>query len=117
MGLRTMLLLMLLAALAQGAWVESTLDAPGGDIGGLGWENGSLWAVDRSLDRVYEIDPSSGEVIQSFDMSISSSQNPTGLAVENGVVYVGTWDNSTTGYVYKYNLSGGYQGVVSMCGG
>ncbi len=113
----TLALAVFAVSLAWGAWIEQTLDAPAGLITGLGWENGSLWAVDQNLDRVYEMDPSTGEVTGSFDISIYSTQHPTGLAVENGIVYVGTWSGGTTGYVYKYDLQGGYLGVVSMCGG
>ncbi len=112
-----LLLTALSVSLAWGAWIEETFDAPAGMVTGLGWEDGSLWAVDSNLDRVYELDPGSGEVIGSFDMSPYSGQYPTGLAVENGIVYVGTWNGGTTGYVYKYDTEGDYLGVVSMCGG
>jgi outer membrane protein assembly factor BamB len=113
----TLLLMALSVSLAWGAWIEQTIDAPAGLVSGLAWEDGNLWAVDQNLDKVYEMDPSTGDVISSFDISIYSTQHPTGLAVENGIVYVGTWSGGTTGYVYKYDLQGGYLGVVSMCGG
>lgn len=114
---RAALAVILLAALAPAKSIVETLDAPAGDIAGLGWENGILWALDAETRTVYSIDPSSGMVTSSFVTAISPSFEGTGLAVENGYVYAGAWDNGTNGYVYKYDTSGGYIGAVSMCGG
>jgi hypothetical protein len=114
---RALALLVMLSIMVSAKSIVATFDAPSGDIAGLGWESGSLWAVDAMLKTVYEIDPSSGDVISSFQAAVATGFEATGLAVENGYVYVGSWNNSTSGYVYKYDCSGSYLGAVSMCGG
>jgi len=116
--MRTVIALaMVLFALASAKSVVNTFDAPAGDISGLGWDSGSLWAVDAMEKTVYRIDPSSGVVTSSFPTAVMSGYEATGLAVENSYVYVGAWDNGTNGYVYKYDFSGTYLGAVNMCGG
>ncbi|MBD3278810.1 MAG: hypothetical protein GF388_10970 [Candidatus Aegiribacteria sp.] len=111
------LVLALTIALAAGKSVVDSFDAPDGDISGLGWENGELWGLDAFNKVVYRIDPTSGNVIDSFSVGISSSYEGTGLAVENGTVFVGAWDNGSNVYVYKYDTSGNYIAAYSMCGG
>ena len=96
-----------------------TLDAPDADISGLAWGDGKLWAVDEVTDSVYSIDPASGAVLSSFYVSHSGTYFLTGLAFSeySDLVCVGLWNNSTTGYIYKYTPSGSFAGAVSMCGG
>ena len=96
-----------------------TLDAPDTNISGLAWGDGKLWAVDEVTDYVYSIEPTSGSVLSSFYVEHPSTIFPTGLAYSefSDLVCVGLWDNSTTGYVYKYSPSGTFDGSVSMCGG
>lgn len=108
---------MILFALASAKSVVLTLDAPSGNIAGLGWDSGDLWAVDALTKTVYRLDPSSGEIIDSFPTAVASGYEATGLAVENGYVYIGSWDNGTNAYVYKYSYTGSYLGAVYMCGG
>lgn len=99
--------------------VVLTLDAPDTNISGLAWGDGKLWAVDEVTDYVYSINPASGAVLSSFYVAHPSSYFPTGLAYSeySEFVCVGLWNNSTTGYVYKYTPEGVYSGSVSMCGG
>lgn len=113
----SILALVLAMTVAAGKSVVDTFAAPAGDISGLGWENGELWALDAFNKAVYIIDPTSGNVLDSFSVNISTGYEGTGLAVENGTVFVGAWDNGTNGYVYKYDLSGNYISAHSMCGG
>ncbi|OPL20122.1 MAG: hypothetical protein AVO35_01325 [Candidatus Aegiribacteria sp. MLS_C] len=114
---RSLFAVLLLAALAPARSIVETFDSPAGDISGLGWESGTLWALDAVNKMVYAMDPSSGQVTGSFTAAIATGYYGTGLAVENGYVYVGAWNNATNGYVYKYDTSGGYLGAVGMCGG
>ncbi len=112
------LFLVLSAATANS--VVLTLDAPDTNISGLAWGgDGQLWAVDEVTDYVYSIDPASGAVLSSFYVAHPSSYFPTGLAYSeySDLLCVGLWNNSTTGYVYKYTTSGSYEGSVDMCGG
>ncbi|MBD3369564.1 hypothetical protein GF402_04285 [Candidatus Fermentibacteria bacterium] len=114
---RVLVLVLALAAVGAAKSVVLTLDAPCNNVCGLGWEDGKLWAVDEVSDMVYQLDPTNGDILSSFDASISSSYDATGLAVENGYVYVGAWNGYTSAYVYKFNESGGYLGATYMCGG
>ncbi len=98
--------------------VIQTLDSPSGDVAGLGWEDGNLWAIDAFTNEVFKIDPVSGDVLTNFTANnVATGYDATGLAVENNYVYIGAWNNATNGYVYKYDCSGIYLGAVSMCGG
>ncbi|MCK4807725.1 MAG: hypothetical protein KAT09_08760 [Candidatus Aegiribacteria sp.] len=107
-----------LFAIAPAKSVIQIFDSPTGDIAGLGWEDGTLWALDAFTKEVFNIDPGSGNVLDSFTSTIiPAGYEATGLAVENGVVYVGAWNNSTNGYIFKYDYSGTYLGGVNMCGG
>jgi len=102
-----------------GKSVVLTLDAPDTNISGLAWGDGKLWAVDETTDYVYSIDPVSGDVESSFYLDHPSVYFPTGLAYSetHSLVLVGLWNNSTTGYVYKYTPDGTFSGSVDMCGG
>jgi len=114
---RLLVLSLVVATIAGAAWIENTIPAPAGAITGLGWEDGDLWAVDANLDTIYRLDPEDGTVLDSYGITVPSGQHPTGIAVENGYVYIGTWNSSTTGYVLKYSPDGDYLGSVNMCGG
>lgn len=99
--------------------IDRILDAPGNEVTGLAWSSGYLWAVDEGSSSVYRLNPQTGDMMDSFVMTYSGSVSATGLAVSetHGLVLVGLWNGSTTGYVYKYTLTGGYVGSVDMCGG
>lgn len=107
----------ILPALAFGQAVIDEIDAPGNNITGLAYYDGYLWAVDQVSDYVYKVDPATGDVVSSFQCTPPSGFHPTGLAYGQNLVYVGMWNNGTSGYVYKYTPTGGYAGAVDMCGG
>ena len=107
----------ILPALAFGQAVLDEIDAPDGNITGLTWHDGYLWAVDQTSDYVYQLDPTNGDVVSSFSCTPPYGFFPTGLAYGQNLVYVGMWNNGTSGYVYKYTAGGSYVGSVSMCGG
>ncbi len=113
----TVMVVLSIFALAGAKSVVKTFDAPSGDISGLGWNDDILWAVDALNKKVYKIDPSSGDVTGFFTISVAAGYQATGLAVQNGYVYIGAWNNKKDAYVYKYNCSGSYLGSVNMCGG
>jgi outer membrane protein assembly factor BamB len=115
---KVVLLFLIFAAAASAKGIVSTIDAPDTNISGLAWGNGSLWAVDAVTDYVYELDPATGTVISSFYFNHTTTIVPTGLAYSEGqnMLYCGGW-YGTTGYVFKYNPDGTYQGMVDMCGG
>ncbi len=104
-------------AITSAKSIVQTFDSPAGDIAGLGWEDGNLWATDAFTKEIYRIDPGSGNVLDSFTTIVPPGYEATGLAVENDIVYIGAWNNSTNGYVFKYDYSGTFIGGVNMCGG
>ena len=116
---KLLIVLLVLSALVSAKSIVLTLDAPDTNISGLAWGDGKLWAVDEVTDYVYSVNPATGNVESSFYVSHSSAYFPTGLAYSetHNLVLVGLWNNSTTGYVYKYTPTGTFSGSVDMCGG
>ena len=96
--------------------VITTFDAPDTNISGLGYGAGSLWAVDRTTEFVYQIDPANGTVLNSWYLSQNGTKIPAGLTFANNTVYVtgGNPPNLTASYGYRYNTSGGYLGSFSL---
>lgn len=113
----TIILTIILIAIAPAKSIIQTIDSPAGDICGLGWEDGTLWATDSFTKEIYKIDPVNGDVLNSFTTIITAAYEATGLAVENDIVYIGAWNNTDNAYVYKYTESGTLTGAVGMCGG
>lgn len=95
--------------------LDRTLDAPGGDITGLGYGNGSLWAVDRASKTIYELDPNTGSVSNSWAVTQTGTKIPTGMTFLNNYVYVCAGAASgTAAYGYRYTTSGSYVGSFSL---
>lgn len=111
------ILTIILFVIAPAKSIVQTFDSPTGDISGLGWGDGNLWATDAFTKEIYRIDPVTGDVLNSFPTIITAAYEATGLAVENGIVYIGAWNNTDNAYVYKYDYSGTLTGAVGMCGG
>ncbi len=107
--MRALLLLALVPAIAFGASVVKTIDAPDSGIAGLAWGSGSLWASDGGTGNVYELDPADGTVLSSF---YCDNGTPGGLAHMSGDLHVLNSESGTyVGYVYKYSEGGSYQGA------
>jgi len=108
--------LVLLAGTAMAATqIVATLDAPDTNITGLGFGNGSLWAVDHDTEFAYRVNPATGAVEHSWYCS-NSTQVPSGLTYANGTIYIsmGNPPNLTSSYAYRYNESGVYQGQFDL---
>jgi hypothetical protein len=95
--------------------VVSTIDAPDTNISGLGFGDGSLWAVDGVTEYAYKIDPTSGTVQNSWYCA-NSSRVPTGLTYAGGTVYIimATVAAQSDSYCYRYNSSGTYLGQFDL---
>ena len=117
--MKVILILLALMSMAYGHSIVQTFDAPDTNITGLAWGDGKLWAVDEVTDYVYSVNPATGAVESSFYVDHPVVYFPTGLAYSESqsMVLVGLWNNSTTGYVYKYTPAGAFLGSVDMCGG
>ncbi len=94
--------------------IVSTIDAPDTNISGLGYGNGSLWAIDMVTEYAYELDLS-GAVLNSWYCE-NGTKVPSGLTFANNTVYIsmGNTPNLTISYCYRYNDSGDYQGQFSL---
>ena len=95
--------------------VVHTIDAPDTGISGLGFGDGSLWAVDGTTEFAYEVDPSDGTVLQSWFCE-NSSKVPTGLTYAGGKVYIAmaTPPDGTYAYAYRYSSTGSYEAMFSL---
>jgi len=101
------------ACLAQPQIVQ-TIDAPDTGISGLGYGDGSLWAVDGTTEMAYEVDPADGTVLESWYCE-NSTKVPSGLTFAGGNVYIVMATTSGTyAYGYRYTQSGSYQASFSM---
>ncbi len=96
--------------------VDRTLAAPDGDITGLGFGEGSLWAVDNVSETVYRLDPVTGSVEDSWVCTQTGSRIATGLTFASNAVYVAaaTGSSYSDPYCYRYSTSGGYLGSFDL---
>ena len=95
--------------------LDRTLTAPDGNITGLGYGEGYLWALDKTSETIYKLDPITGSVENSWVCTQTSSRIPTGLTYLNGYVYVcaGTATGTDT-YGYRYTSAGAYVSSFDM---
>lgn len=106
-----LLILLLIFSFCLAAPVlDRILTAPDGDITGLGFGEGYLWAVDQTSETVYKIDPVTGSVENSWVCSQTGSRFPTGLTYANNQIYVAAVSTSSGNdpYCYRYSSSGAY---------
>lgn len=114
-----MLILFLLATAAAVCTadpvVDRTLDAPDGNITGLGFGGGYLWALDKTSETVYRMDPVTGAVSLSWVATQTGTKIPTGLTYLNNYVYVAAGTaTGTAAYAYRYSSSGSYVSYFSL---
>ena len=104
--IRNCICILLVPALAFGASIVQTFDAPDTGITGLGYGNGSLWAVDGTTQFCYQINPANGSVISSFYVVSLYNDDPYGLTFTNNSVYISMVNGTTSGRIYRYDTSG-----------
>ncbi|MCD4774463.1 MAG: hypothetical protein K8S15_00250 [Candidatus Aegiribacteria sp.] len=90
--------------------IDLTLTAPDGDITGLGFGEGHLWAVDQNSNYIYKLNPSNGDVVDSWLCSQVGSRTPTGLTCCSSYIFIAAAiaPNYTSAYCYRYSSSGTY---------
>lgn len=95
--------------------VDRTLTAPDGNITGLGYGGGYLWALDKTSETIYKLDPLTGSVEDSWVCTQTGTKIPTGLTYLNNYVYIcaGTASGTAT-YGYRYTSAGAYVNSFSM---
>ncbi|OPL19323.1 MAG: hypothetical protein AVO35_11295 [Candidatus Aegiribacteria sp. MLS_C] len=95
--------------------VDRTLDAPAGDITGLGLGGGYLRALDRTSETVYRMDPVTGAVSLSWAVTQTGTRIPTGLTFLNDCVFVAAGTaTGTAACAYRYSSSGSYVSCFSQ---
>ena len=93
MKIALLLVLPLMLAVCMAVPVlDRTLTAPGGDIAGLGYGGGYLWALDWTTPNIfttYKLDPLTGSIEDSWEYYQDDQRYlPRGLAYINGYVYM-----------------------------
>jgi len=114
---RLLVLVMVLPALALGASIINSFDAPDTGISSLTWDGVNLWALDGTTQNVYQLDPTAGEVLSSFyitDLTPSYDAAAGGLVYVGGTLYVSMHVSGTYGEVYKFDTSGTLLGTFNM---
>jgi len=98
-----------------GYGIVATIDAPDTNISGLGYGNGSLWAVDGVTEYAYQVNPADGAIQNSWYCE-NTSRIPSGLTFANNRVYIamGTPPNLTLSYCYRYSAAGAYEAMFSL---
>ncbi len=99
------------------AWIVHTIDAPDDFVIGLAWQdNGSLWAVDNGSGWVYELNPTTGNVLFSFYPDNSVSYNTYGLACNNDTLFVNYGKATGGGMFSMYDTdTGAFLSDVPIC--
>ncbi|KXA93527.1 hypothetical protein AKJ66_01885 [candidate division MSBL1 archaeon SCGC-AAA259E22] len=77
--------------------VVASFSAPGM---GLAWDGTYLWSADKDKEKIYKLDPSTGEVVFSF--SVHGMRDPRGLAWDGTHLW-----NTTSEIAYQYDPSTG----------
>ncbi len=110
-----LLLLLCMAAVLSAQQIVRSFDAPDSSITGLAYHDNTLYAVGSISSTVYELDEMSGSVNNSWVVSITGTETPTGIGYAGDLLYVGADDGSGAGgHLYKYTTSGSYQGSADV---
>ena len=71
--------------------VLATIPAPGnGGDSGLAWSDGFLWVGQHRGCKIYQVDPSNGEIVR----TIESNRFVTGVTWVDGQLWHGTWQDN-----------------------
>ncbi len=99
----------------QGAKIVKTFDAPAEGINGLAYSGSFLYVSTGTTDEIFKLDPKNGNVISSWQKSLSKRMHFSGLGFAGDLLYVGACESSGEyGYFYKYNQSDQEQGSVDI---
>ncbi|MEA3266702.1 MAG: hypothetical protein U9P42_07145 [Candidatus Fermentibacteria bacterium] len=113
----TLFLLFVVAGISLADYqIIATIDAPDTNISGLGYGNGSLWAVDQVTEFAYQVNPVSGAVQNVWFCAENTTRKPSGLTFANNTVYIAAGATSalTDPWCYRYNTSGTYLGCFDL---
>ncbi len=109
------LLLLCMAAVLSAQQIVRSFDAPDSGVSGLAYHDNTLYAVGSISNTVYELDEMSGSVNNSWTVSTTGTETPTGIGYAGNLLYIAADDGSGAGgHVYKYTTSGSFQGSVDV---
>lgn len=80
--------------------ILKTVKLPADYSTGLAWDGAFLWAADGTQGRIGKIDPSTGDVVASFD---SPGPDPRGLAWDGRYLWNADWTNRE---IYQLDTAG-----------
>ncbi|MCK5133297.1 MAG: hypothetical protein KAR40_14240 [Candidatus Sabulitectum sp.] len=97
-----------------GYQIVATINAPDADISGLGFGNGSLWAVDHVTEYAYQVDPATGTIQNSWYCADPfNPYTPSGLTFANNKVYIMVNRYNFLASCYMYDTSGNKLGYFN----
>ena len=73
--------------LAQGQEILLQFGAPSSESRGLTWDGQTLWCADAFKDKIYQIDPSDGQILSSFDYNMDYQYGGLGWG-SDGYIWV-----------------------------
>jgi len=106
---KALLAIFLCLSIASAQVLLGSIEAPGDNISGLAYGNGSLWAIDCVSNCMYVVDPVTGDIRFSWQVEPASGLSLTGCGFGNNTVYV-SMDYS---WVFMYSVTGMYLGYFS----
>lgn len=110
-----LILPLMIAICSSDPEVVLTFDAPDTNISGLGYGEGSLWAVDCVTEFAYRINTETGAVEDSWYCA-NGTKHPTGLTFANNQAYIimAAGSNNTDPYCYRYSTTGTFQSSFDL---
>ena len=90
--------------------VVGSIPAPTGISSGLAWDGNHFWVTEWNTYKIYEIDPGSGQVLNSFDAPDSGNEYPYGLAWDGTYL----WTSNSNG-IYRLDPNTG--SILGTCNG
>ncbi len=109
-------LAVLLPTICFGVSVVRTIDAPDTNISGLAWGEDKLWALDEESSFIYGINPVTGSIEESFEITgTPSNYSPAGLTFQGSTLFSSFVNGGGSSYIYFYSSSGNYLGSDCLC--
>ena len=68
--------------------VLATIPAPGDDVSGLAWADGTLWVGQYRERKIHQVDPQTGAILRTLE----SNRFVTGVTWVDGELWHGTWE-------------------------
>lgn len=108
--------LLVTAAASAGSIVDSFV-APAASISGLAYGENMLWALDTDTQTLFAIDPSSGSVVTSLDISYITGYECYGLAISDDTLFVAwlKYGGPDSYYMMHDASTGALIDIIDLC--